>query len=309
MNITFNIYDDIEHREHRVFIRIGLNQNRDFFINDFTVYELLKYPGWVLTGQGEIGIMVSSIEELPESPALETVAYIKTTGEFYKYVNDGIVRLRRNINTETSFTLLDVLEYTIEIPDGKGRKTFNFFDDLSRYRGTDNIIEFYLERIKQELIENIKERNNLKENIEEIEAELITLGALDWQPDPLDPLNSADDEIRILHEDLAGSKSLLSSLEEEVGGWDYIPNTEPITEPIAMKWTIEDHGFKTNNSNNDGEIVELEKEGRLSLFFRNFVDFLNEYSLTDYIPVDNEGSLYKQLQKKLKDKEKILVQF
>jgi len=75
--------------------------------------------------------MVSSIDELPESPDLETIAYIKTTGKFYKYVNEGIVRLRKNINTETSFTLFDVLEYTIEIPDGKGKKTFNFFDDLS----------------------------------------------------------------------------------------------------------------------------------------------------------------------------------
>lgn len=185
-----------------------------------------------------------------------------------------------------------------EVEEGK---TFNFFDDLSWYRGTDNIIEFYLERIKQELIEKIKERDNLKENIEEIELELIDLNPLDLQPGSSD----FTPEIRILQEDLAGAKSLLSSLEEEVGSWDFISNDNTIT----MESTVGDHGFKMDYLNNDGKVIKLEEEGRLSLFFRSFVEFLNEYSLTDHIEVEYDDSLYKQLQDKLKEKEKFWFDF
>lgn len=303
--ISFDIYDIEDGTKHKVYITMGLNPDRDFIIEKSTVYDLVKDSGWVLTGQGIFDIMVSSIDELPETSNEGAIAYIKTTGKFYKYVIEKVDTWKENVNTENPVTLLDVLKYTIEIPDGKGKITFDFFDDLSWYRGTNNIIEFYLERIKQELIENIKERNNLIKNISEIESKLIRLDPLDLQPGSSD----FTPEIRILQEDLAGAKSLLLSLEEEIGSWDYIPNTEPITEPIAMRWTIEDHGFKTDYLNNEGKVIKLEEEGRLSLFFRSFVDFLNEYSWTDHIEVEYYDSLYKRLQDKLKEKEKFWFDF
>ena len=76
-----------------------------------------------------------------------------------------------------------------------------------------------------------------------------------------------------------------------------------------MESTVEEHGFKTDYLNNEGKVIKLEEEGRLSLFFRSFVDFLNEYSLTDHIEVEYEDSLYKRLQDKLKDKEKFWFDF